>query len=63
MIIDRLQLQFASQTGLRVDDNQLDKTIERIAGQNKLDIPAFKKALLGFCHQCWLIGIKHTRNN
>lgn len=46
MITDRLQLQFASQTGLRVDDNQLDKTIERIAGQNKLDIPAFKKALL-----------------
>jgi peptidyl-prolyl cis-trans isomerase SurA len=46
MITDRLQLQFASQTGLRVDDNQLDKTIERIAGQNKMDIPAFKKALL-----------------
>jgi len=45
MITDRLQLQFASQTGLRVDDNQLDKTIERIAGQNKMDIPAFKKAL------------------
>ncbi len=46
MITDRLQLQFASQTGLRVDDNQLDKTIERIAGQNKMDIPTFKKALL-----------------
>ena len=46
MITDRLQLQFASQTGLRVDDNQLDKTIERIAAQNKMDIPAFKKALL-----------------
>jgi len=46
MITDRLQLQFASQTGLRVDDNQLDKTIERIAEQNKMDIPAFKKALL-----------------
>ncbi|CEN55482.1 Chaperone SurA [Candidatus Methylopumilus turicensis] len=46
MITDRLQLQFASQTGLRIDDNQLDKTIERIAGQNKMDIPAFKKALL-----------------
>lgn len=45
MITDRLQLQFASQTGLRVDDNQLDKTIERIAGQNKMDIPAFKQAL------------------
>jgi peptidyl-prolyl cis-trans isomerase SurA len=46
MITDRLQLQFASQTGLRVDDSQLDKTIERIAGQNKMDIPTFKKALL-----------------
>ena len=46
MITDRLQLQYASQTGLRVDDNQLDKTIERIAGQNKMDVPAFKKALL-----------------
>lgn len=45
MITDRLQLQFAGQTGLRVDDNQVDKTIERIAAQNKLDIPAFKKAL------------------
>jgi peptidyl-prolyl cis-trans isomerase SurA len=46
MITDSLQLQFASQTGLRVDDNQLDKTIERIASQNKMDIPTFKKALL-----------------
>jgi peptidyl-prolyl cis-trans isomerase SurA len=45
LITDRLQLQFAGQTGLRVDDNQVDKTIERIASQNKLDIPAFKKAL------------------
>ena len=46
MISDKLQLQYAAQTGLRVDDNQLDKTIERIAGQNKMDIPTFKKALL-----------------
>ena len=46
MITDKLQLQYAAQTGLKVDDNQLDKTIERIAAQNKMDIPAFKKALL-----------------
>jgi len=46
MITDRLQLQYASQTGLRVDDNQLDKTIERIAGHNTMAVPAFKKALL-----------------
>ena len=46
MITDKLQLQYAAQTGLKVDDNQLDKTVERIAAQNKMDIPTFKKALL-----------------
>lgn len=45
LINDSLQLQFATQTGLRVDDAQLDKTIERIAEQNKLAIPEFRKAL------------------
>ena len=45
LIIDRLQLQFAAETGLRVDDTQLDKTIGRIAEQNKLDVPQFQAAL------------------
>ena len=45
LIIDRLQLQFAAETGLRVDDSQLDKTIGRIAEQNKLDVPQFQAAL------------------
>ena len=45
LINDSLQLQFAAQTGLRVDDNQLDKTIERIAEQNKMGVPEFRKAL------------------
>ncbi len=45
LINDRLQLQLATQTGLRVDDGQLDKTIERIADQNKMDLPQFKQAL------------------
>lgn len=45
LINDRLQLQFAAQTGLRVDDSQLEKTIERIAEQNKLAMPDFKAAL------------------
>jgi peptidyl-prolyl cis-trans isomerase SurA len=45
LINDRLQTQLAAQTGLRVDDAQLDKTIERIANQNKMDVPQFKKAL------------------
>lgn len=45
MITDRLQLQYAAQTGLRVDDNQLDKTIERIADSNKLGLNEFRTAL------------------
>ena len=45
LIVDRLQLSYAAQTGLKVDDGQLDKTIERIAEQNKLSLPDFKKAL------------------
>jgi peptidyl-prolyl cis-trans isomerase SurA len=45
LINDRLQLQFAAQTGLKVDDGQLDKTIGRIAEQNKLALPDFKAAL------------------
>lgn len=45
LIMDKLQLSYAAQTGLKVDDLQLDKTIERIADQNKLSIPDFKKAL------------------
>lgn len=45
LIGDKLQLQLAAQTGLRVDDNQLDKTIERIAEQNKLNMTEFREAL------------------
>ncbi|GBG15600.1 peptidyl-prolyl cis-trans isomerase SurA [Novimethylophilus kurashikiensis] len=45
MIVDRLQLAYAGQTGLRVDDAQLDKTIDRIAEQNKLSTADFRKAL------------------
>ena len=45
LINDRVLLDYASQTGLKVDDNQLDRTIERIAEQNKLSVPEFKKAL------------------
>ena len=45
LISDSLQVQFAAQTGLKVDNTQLDKTIERIAEQNKLSVPEFKLAL------------------
>jgi len=45
LITDRLQLQIAAQTGLRVDDNQLDKTMERIAEQNKLSMTDLRAAI------------------
>jgi peptidyl-prolyl cis-trans isomerase SurA len=45
LISDRLQLQLATQTGLRVDDSQLDKTVERIAEQNKMKVSEFRGAL------------------
>jgi peptidyl-prolyl cis-trans isomerase SurA len=47
LIVDSLQLQLAEQTGIKVDDGQLDKTIERIAEQNKLTLAEFKQALQG----------------
>lgn len=45
LISDTLQLQYAAQTGLKVDDNQLDRTIERIADQNKMSLTEFGEAL------------------
>lgn len=45
LISDALQLQYAAQTGVKVDDNQLDRTIERIAEQNKMSVKEFADAL------------------
>ncbi len=45
LITDTLQIQYAAQTGLKVDDNQLDKTIVRIAEQNQMSLAQFSEAL------------------
>lgn len=45
LIGDRVQLQFAKETGLRVDDGELDRAINRIAEQNKLTLPQLRAAL------------------
>ncbi|MDH3435674.1 MAG: SurA N-terminal domain-containing protein, partial [Betaproteobacteria bacterium] len=45
MITDRVQLQFAKETGLRVDDTELDRAISRIAGENKLSLQQLRAAL------------------
>ena len=45
LILDKAQLQLARDSGLKVDEVQLDRAIERIAESNKLTLPAFRKAL------------------
>ena len=45
MINDLLQIQLAKETGIRVDDNTLDRTIERIAQENNLAGADFRAAL------------------
>jgi peptidyl-prolyl cis-trans isomerase SurA len=45
MINDLVQVQLAKETGIRVDDATLDRTIERIAQENKLSARDFRLAL------------------
>jgi peptidyl-prolyl cis-trans isomerase SurA len=45
MIGDRVQLQLAKESGLRVDDTELDRAIGRIADQNKITIDVLRKTL------------------
>ena len=45
MIYTRVQLQFAKETGLRIDDGQLDKAIERIAEGNKISLAQLRATL------------------
>lgn len=45
LIVDRVQVQFAVETGLRIDDAQLDQTIARIAEGNRMDLAQFRASL------------------
>ena len=45
LITDHVQLQLAKETGLRVDDSELDRAISRIAQDNKLTLPQLRAAL------------------
>lgn len=45
MVTDRVQLQFAKETGLRVDDVELDRAIRRIAEDNRLTLNELRQAL------------------
>lgn len=45
MIVERAQLQQAKESGIKVDDASLDRAVARIADQNKLTMPEFRKRL------------------
>ncbi|HUQ74332.1 MAG TPA: peptidylprolyl isomerase [Burkholderiales bacterium] len=45
LILDKAQLQLARDTGVRIDELQLDRAVERIAQSNKMTLPDFRKAL------------------
>ena len=45
MIVERLQIQLAKETALRVDDLQLDRTVARVAESNKMSLTEFRHTL------------------
>ncbi len=45
LIVDRLQLQFAKETGLKISDAELDAALRRIAGNNRLSLAEFRAVL------------------
>ena len=45
LITDRVQLQYAKETGLRVDDADLDRALGRIAQDNRLTLQEMRRAL------------------
>src|SRR5882724_1346864 len=45
LIFEKVQLQYARETGLRVDDLELDRTVNRVAENNKLSLTEFRQRL------------------
>ena len=45
MIYSRVQLQLARETGLRVDDGQLEKALSRIAEENKISLAQMRETI------------------
>ena len=45
MITEKVQMQYAKENGTRVDDQQLDKAIARIADTNGMSLQTFRDAL------------------
>ncbi|OOG24765.1 molecular chaperone SurA [Thioalkalivibrio denitrificans] len=46
LVIERLQLQRASEMGIRIDDITLNEAMENIARENRMNLPQFREALV-----------------
>jgi len=55
MIMEQLQLQFARDTGIQIQDSQLNDSLRKIAAQNKMDLPSFRQKLEkeGYSYKQW----------
>src|SRR5712691_4827482 len=45
LILDKAQTQLARDSGIRVDELQLDRAVQRIADNNRMSLPQFRGAL------------------
>lgn len=45
LILDRAQLQYAKETGLVIEDAQVDQAMVRVAANNNMSLPDFRRAL------------------
>jgi len=45
LIIDKAQLQIARESGIRIDELQLDRAVERVASSNNMTLAEFRRAL------------------
>jgi peptidyl-prolyl cis-trans isomerase SurA len=61
LILSKLQIQMAENTGIRVDDESLNRTISNIAAENKLSLAEFRKILEsdGYSYEKFREDIRH----
>ncbi len=45
LVMDKVQLQFAKENGIKVDDAQLEQALQRIAANNKMSLAQLREAL------------------
>ena len=60
LIIDKAQLQLARESGIRIDDLQVDRAVERVASSNNMTLAEFRRTLEsdGVSFDAWRADIR-----